>query len=95
MIKEELINKISYRSGVSKIESKKVIDLFIDEIRRSLINGEKVTLSGLATFEVIYRGERKGRNPKTNEVVTFPSSKIVRCRPSKTLKDTVSGKIKE
>ena len=41
-----------------------------------LEKGEKVQLIGFGTFEVRERAAREGRNPKTNETIHIPASKV-------------------
>ena len=59
-------------------------------IIESLKAGEKVQLSGFGTFEVRERAERKGRNPKTGEVVTVPACKYLAFVSAKAVKETLN-----
>ena len=65
-----------------------LVDIFTD----ALINGEKITWNGFLTVEVVERGQRCGRHPQTNEVVTFPPSKSIKCKISKIIKDIINEK---
>lgn len=100
MTKAEIITNITEKINSSKIEECKitktaceaVIDCLIDEVKKCLVKGEKLTIKGFIGMEVYDRSERMGRNPKTGEVDTFPASKSIKCKVSKAIKDAVNGK---
>lgn len=92
MTKSDIINKISGRSGLTKTVCESVIDIFADEVKKCLVDGDKLIIKGFIGFEVSERPEREGRNPKTGEVITFPAVKSVKCKISKAIKDAVNGK---
>lgn len=92
MKKSELATIVSVKTGNTKILTERIIDQFIEEIQSALLAGEKVMLKGLANFEVAVRPARQGRNPKTNEIMTFPAVKTIKCRVSQALKDELNGK---
>ncbi len=50
MTKEELIDEIAKKAGVSKDEVSLVINAFIDQIKEKLDRGEKVEIPGFGSF---------------------------------------------
>lgn len=90
MGKSELITSISDKCGMSKVDCERVIDAFAESVTESLINGDKVMLKGFVSFEVSDRKPRRGRNPKTGKVDTFPAAKSVSCKISQAIKDAVN-----
>lgn len=56
----------------------------------AFMSGEKITWQGLLTTEVVDRKARRGRNPKTNEIVMFPAVKLPRCRISEQIKEKMN-----
>lgn len=92
MGKNELITNISNKTGISKTSCEAVIDEFAEEIKKSLIAGDKVMLKGFMSIEITERPEREGRNPQTGKVVTFPAVKSVKCKVSKAIRDAVNEK---
>lgn len=92
MGRSELMTNISQKIGISKEVCENVIDAFIDEIKDALGKGDKVMIKGFMSFEINERAPRKGRNPKTGEVVTFPATKTVKCKLGKYIKEAVSEK---
>jgi integration host factor subunit alpha len=63
--------------GFNKHESKEFLDLFCDEIKSILINGETVKLSGFGNFNLRDKKQRPGRNPKTGEMVPVTARRVV------------------
>ena len=89
MNKTELIAAVSQVAGLTKKDTERVINAALDAITASLVEGEKVQLSGFGTFEVKDREARIGRNPHTKEPIDIPATRVPTFNPSKGLKDSV------
>lgn len=50
MDKEQLITKITERTGLKKIEVSNIINIFITEVKDKLDRGEKVEIEGFGNF---------------------------------------------
>ena len=90
MNKTELIAAAAMSTGLTKKDTERVINAALDAITASLIEGEKVQLSGFGTFELKDREARVGRNPHTKESVEIPATTVPVFKASKVLKDTVA-----
>lgn len=91
MNKSELIAKISEKSGLTKVDSTKALDAFLETVEDALVEEEKVQLVGFGTFEVRHRKEREGRNPRNpEEKIHIPASKAPVFKAGKTLKEAVN-----
>ena len=90
MNKAELASEVSSKVGSTKKETQNVIDAVIETIGDTLSRGEKVTLVGFGTFQVVNRKARRGVNPQTRATIQIPPRKAPKFVPGKTLK----GKIK-
>ncbi len=89
MNKTELITLVAMKADVTQKLAAEVINAFTDTITETLANGEKVVVTGFGTFEVRTRVERKGKNPRTGEVITVPEQKTPAFRAGKLLKQSV------
>ncbi|MDR0962412.1 MAG: HU family DNA-binding protein [Mediterranea sp.] len=78
MNKSELISAIAAEAGLSKSDSKKALDAFINSVTTSLKKGEKVALVGFGTFSVTERAARTGINPSTKQKITIPAKKVAK-----------------
>ncbi|VFP78502.1 Integration host factor subunit alpha [Candidatus Erwinia haradaeae] len=75
--------------GLKKRFAKELVELFFEELRCSLENGEKVKLSGFGNFYLRWKKERPGRNPKTGVVIPIKARRVVMFRPGQRLKSCV------
>ena len=91
MKRKDIATKVSNMAGIPRSDCENVIDSFVAVLAESLKNKEKVVIRNFATFEVVERAERTGRNPATGEIVDYPAKAAPKCKFSKILKDTVSG----
>jgi len=90
MNKADLVNSISEKTGLTKTKSNEVIDALVSTITESLKNGDKVTLVGFGTFATSKKEARKGRNPKTGEVLEIPSKTVAKFKAGSELTKSVN-----
>ena len=90
MNKTELIAEIAEKSGLSKKDSEKALAAFMDSIMEAVASEEKVQLIGFGTFELRFRSQRKGRDPRTNKEITIPAAKVPAFKAGKAFKETVN-----
>ena len=55
----------------------KIINIFIEEIKTALKNGERVELRDFATFSIRKQKSRKSRNPKSGEKLLIPEKNSI------------------
>ena len=89
MQKDELIQAIVKKTGLSKRQASESLIVLLDEITKSLSQGEEVVLTGFGKFKVSQRKEREGRNPKTGETIKIAARKAPVFKAGKVLKDAV------
>lgn len=89
MTKADLVAKISEKASISKADAERALNAFLEAVEGTLVNEGKLTLTGFGTFAVEERKERTGRNPRTGQEIKIPSTKVVKFRPGKLLKDAV------
>ncbi|MFQ5756058.1 MAG: integration host factor subunit alpha [Acidiferrobacterales bacterium] len=75
--------------GLNKREAKEFVELFFENIRTALANGEQVKISGFGNFGVRHKSPRPGRNPKTGEEIPISARRVVTFRASHKLKERV------
>jgi len=88
MNKADLIAEVT-KVTCTKKEAGMAVDAVLDSITKALKKGNKVTLPGFGTFSVAKRAARKGRNPRTGEVLKIKASKVPKFTAGKGLKDAV------
>ena len=98
LTKADMAEQLFDQLGLNKREAKEVVELFFEEISRSLEDNVQVKLSGFGNFELKEKKERPGRNPKTGEDVRISARRVVTFHAGQKLKARVevySGEEKE
>lgn len=87
----ELIDRLTAEMGYSEEEASRVVIAMMNVMTESLSQGDKITLPGIGTMEVVDRAPRKGRNLQTGEELDIPASRNIRFSPGKRLKDALTS----
>ena len=90
MNKADLVSAIAEKTAMTKKDSEKALQAFVDVVTEELGKGGRVQLVGFGTFDVAERKSREGRNPQTGQPMTIPASKAPRFKVGKALKDAVN-----
>ncbi|MHC0067031.1 HU family DNA-binding protein [Nostoc sp. UIC 10890] len=91
MNKGELVDAVAAKTNITKKQADEVISAFLSVVTEAVANGEKVTLIGFGSFERRDRSEREGRNPKTNEPITIPATRVPAFSAGKQFKEKVAS----
>ena len=91
MNKTELVSAMAEQAGISKKDAEKALTAFTNIVADTLVDGDKVSITGFGTFEVVERAARTGRNPQTGESIQIKASKSPKFKASKVLKDAVKA----
>lgn len=91
MNKAELITKIKADvDGATIKEVDAILTSAFENIKKAVAEGDYVRLIGFGSFECAERSARTGRNPKTNEQMVIPATKVCKFRPGSEFKDMVA-----
>ncbi|NPB08435.1 MAG: HU family DNA-binding protein [Aquificae bacterium] len=85
MTKAELVAKIAEKAGITKKEADAAVKAFVEAIHELFKKEESLRIPGLGTFKVVVRKARKGRNPRTGQVINIPARKVLTFKPAKEL----------
>ena len=90
MLKRELVNKVSEQlEGYYKKDVALAVDLILEEIAQSLIEGRRVEIRGFGSFSVRTRKPRSTKNPKTGKIMNISERKTLHFTMSKSLKEAL------
>jgi integration host factor subunit beta len=87
--KKELVNRIADRTGQTKVITKDVIQMFLDEIIVELASGNRLEFRDFGVFEVKSRKARRAQNPRTLEKVDVPPKKVVKFKVGRVMREKV------
>jgi len=89
MNKAELIARVAKDSHLTKADATRAIDAVLDNVRKALRKGEKVTLVGFGTFSASRRRARDGRDPRTGAPIRIAARRVPKFTAGKELKEQV------
>lgn len=83
MRKSDLINNISEKTGIPKVDVLVTVESLIKEIKENISKGENIYIRGFGSFITKKRAAKIGRNIKKNVAVHIPEHYIPAFKPSK------------
>jgi integration host factor subunit alpha len=91
LTKADMAEALFEELGLNKREAKELVELFFEEVRNALEQGQEVKLSGFGNFTLRNKNQRPGRNPKTGEEIPITARRVVTFRPGQKLKARVES----
>lgn len=91
LTKADMTERLYQEVGLNKREAKELVDAFFEVMREALEQGEPVKLSGFGNFDLRYKNERPGRNPKTGVEIPISARRVVTFRPGQKLRVRVEA----
>ncbi len=95
LTKEKLINSIYHQVGLSKTQSRAVVETLLELIKKTLESGEDLLISGFGKFMVKEKSARRGRNPQTTEDLELRARRVVVFKTSGVLREKINAPAKD
>ncbi len=89
MNKNEFVNEVYSKTGLTKKDCKLCLDAIIDVIKQALVQGESVTLSNFGRFKVSEIKSKPMYNFKTKSMHIVDARKSPTFKPSVNLRQSV------
>ena len=83
MRKADLVNQISEKTGIPKVDVLMTLETAFREIKDSLSKGENIYIRGFGSFITKKRAAKIGRNIKKNVAVHIPEHFTPAFKPAK------------
>ncbi len=90
MNRADIIENISDKTGLTRIEVSTVLEGVLKMIESELANGGTVELRRFGTFRCVERAARRAVNPRTREPVKVPRRVMPVFKPSPKLRKAVA-----
>jgi DNA-binding protein HU-beta len=88
--KQEFVNAIGAKAGLSSRDAAKAVDAFLETITDTLKSGGDVAFTGFGKFSTAQRAERQGVNPRNpSQKVTIAAARVPKFSAGSTLKQAV------
>jgi len=91
MRKADLVNLISEKTGVPKVDVLVTLEMFFTEVKSTLSTGENVYIRGFGSFIIKKRAKKIGRHIKKNVAIEIPEHFIPAFKPAKIFVESVKG----
>ena len=91
MNKSELVKALAAQANISLEEATLVVNMFVDSMKDSLLEGGRVEIRGFGSFKVKEYGSYAGRNPRTGEKVAVEPKRLPFFRAGKELKEYLNA----
>jgi len=89
--KKELIDRIADRTDTKRVQVKRVVQQFLDEIVNELGKANRLEFRDFGVFETKIRKARKAQNPKTLEPVEVPEKRTVKFKVGRLMKEKLAA----
>jgi integration host factor subunit alpha len=87
LTKAELAEDLYAGIGLSKRESKEIVEAVFDLMSEGLVANDDIKISGFGNFMIRKKTERPGRNPRTGEATLIAARRVVTFHASPKLKE--------
>ena len=90
MNKAQLVDAIAAESKLTKADSSRALEAFVNATTKALKKGDRVALVGFGSFSVSKRAARNGRNPQTGKAIKIAAKKVAKFKAGADLAKTVN-----
>ena len=92
MTKQEFVDRVATKSGLSKRDAGKAVDAFLDSVTEALKRGDSVSFTGFGKISTAHRAARQGVNPRNpSQKVQIPAATVPRFSAGSSLKQALKG----
>ena len=86
IVKSKLVNQLSdnYPNFLKK-DINKVVEIFLEEIKRAVKSGRRVELRNFAVWYSKKQKKKNSRNPKTGQIIEVPEKTSIQFKMTKNL----------
>jgi integration host factor subunit alpha len=90
LTKDKLVTRLQTQIGMTKPESRQIVERLFAIMKTTLSDGEDLLISGFGKFHVRQKKERRGRNPQTKASLMLPARKVLVFKASGVLRERVN-----
>ena len=91
MTKQEFVDAVADRAGMSKRDAGEAVDAMLDTITDALKKRDAITFTGFGKFSTSDRAARQGVNPRTGERVEIAATTVPKFTAGSALKSAVKS----
>jgi len=86
MKKSDILTILAEEMNISQKKSAEIVDFIFEKMKKAILDGDRIEVRGFGSFYVKSYQSRKGRNPKTGEIIDVPPKRLPFFKVGKELK---------
>lgn len=90
LTKDKLVIRLQTQLGLTKSESRQMVERLFGLMKDTLSNEEDLLVSGFGKFSVRQKNARRGRNPQTKESLILSARKVLVFKTSGVLRERIN-----
>ncbi len=91
--KKDLVESISETTGLTQVDTKIVIESFLEAVSETLQQGRSIEIRGFGRFKIRKKNARMARNPRTGEQIQVNAGRKPVFEASNELRDRINNSI--
>lgn len=95
MTKADIVEKVAFGTGLTKLETEAIVEGFLNTVIQSLREGRGIEIRGFGSYKVKKKMARYARNPRSGEKVYVGEHYVPTFKFSKDFKSAVDSGMKE
>jgi integration host factor subunit alpha len=90
LTKDKLITRLQTQVGITKQESRQIMDRLLEIMKDTLTRERYILISGFGKFSVREKKARRGRNPQTKERLVLAARRVLVFKASGVLRERIN-----
>ena len=90
LTKDKLITRLQTQVGMTKQESRQIVDRLLEIMKDTLTRERYMLISGFGKFLVREKNARRGRNPQTKESLVLAARRVLVFKASGVLRGRIN-----
>ncbi len=91
MNKTEIVEQVSIRTGLPKKKVEMIVNLFLNNVKEEVQNGNDVEIRGFGTFYQLHQDKRSVKSPIAGKTIEVPEKNKICFKASKTTERQIKG----
>ena len=91
MTKQDFINRVATKSGLTNRDAGKAVDAFMEAVTEALKSGDSINFTGFGKFSAAQRAARQGVNPRAGERVQIAATTVPKFSAGSQLKQALKS----
>lgn len=88
--KKDLVEQIADRTGLTRVDTKIIVECFLEAVSRALEMGTNIEIRTFGRFKIKKKQARRARNPRTNQYINVAAGYKPVFEGSKELKKRIN-----